>query len=85
MKITKFFISLITCLTFLGCEENPQIQPSKERLKDIHEVIKAIIIQDSIFDNIYLRNPIWFCIDLKVIVQCRMAHCTKQIQLRHLP
>jgi hypothetical protein len=67
MKITKFFFSLITCLTFLGCEENPQIQPSKERLKDIHEVIKAIIIQDSIFENIFLRNPTWFCIDLKKV------------------
>jgi len=54
MNLSKSLILLIVFLTSFGCNENPIIQPSKERLQDIHEVINTIIIQDSIFDNPYL-------------------------------
>ncbi|MFN7423620.1 MAG: hypothetical protein ACK5QP_09475 [Chitinophagales bacterium] len=33
----------------------------------------------------YVLSVVNYTISVLVIVQCRMAHCTKQIQLRYLP
>ncbi|MFN9651804.1 MAG: hypothetical protein ACK56P_03330 [Chitinophagales bacterium] len=33
----------------------------------------------------YVLSVVNYTISVLVIVQCRMAHCNKQIQLRHLP
>lgn len=67
MRFIKFFILYFIIKTNAGCNESSLVNPTKERLKDMHEVINAIIVQDSILEKMYVRHPIWFCIDLKKV------------------
>lgn len=67
----KNIILVITLLMLLGCKkQNQEIKLKDSQIRDINQIVEAIIIQDSLYISKRDKKPIAFCTDLvKINIQ----------------
>jgi hypothetical protein len=60
----NIFLILIVCFSFLKCKKNTEIELDSSKIKDINEIVRTVILEDSLNVFIKEKDSKMFCEDL---------------------